>query len=116
MRLGGRISPGSSSCTRRLRARLREMPLRLLSWLSFRLGPAVDELIEATMLHLSTVEEVKDIDLLALGTKYLTWRLLLSRQRHYRNLIELISVRNLRHRPEALFALLPTIFAEAHVT
>ena len=45
-------------------------PLRLLSWLSFRLEPAVDELIEATMLHLSTVEEVKDIDLLALGT---TW-------------------------------------------
>ena len=28
----------------------------------------MDELIEATMLHLSTVEEVKDIDLLALGT------------------------------------------------
>ena len=33
-----------------------------------------------------------------------TWRLLLSRQRHY-GIIELISVRNLRHRPEALFAL-----------
>ena len=34
-------------------------PLRLLSWLSFRLEPSVDELIEATMLHLSTVDEVK---------------------------------------------------------
>ena len=43
-------------------------PLRLLSWLSFRLEPAVDELVEATMLHLSMVEEVKDSDLLALGT------------------------------------------------
>ena len=42
-------------------------PLRLLSWLSFRLEPAVDELIEATMLHLSTVEEVKDSDLLTFG-------------------------------------------------
>ena len=27
-------------------------PLRLLSWLSFRLEPSVDELIEATMIYL----------------------------------------------------------------
>ena len=54
-------------------------PLRLLSWLSFRLEPAVDELIEATMLHLSTVEEVKDSDLLALGTTHLEME---SRQRY----------------------------------
>ena len=40
----------------------------MVAYCSLRLEPAVDELIEATMLHLSTVEEVKDIDLLALGT------------------------------------------------
>ena len=37
-------------------------PLRLLSWLSFRLEPAVEKLVEATMLYLSTAEEVKDSD------------------------------------------------------
>ena len=81
-------------------------PLRLLSWLSFRLEPAVEELIEATMLHLSTVEEVKDIDLLALGTKHLEMETPFESAEALRDhLIELISVRNLRHRPEALFAL-----------
>ena len=81
-------------------------PLRLLSWLSFSLEPAVDELIEATMLHLSTVEEVKDIDLLALGTKHLDMETPFHSAEALRDhLIELISVRNLRHRPEALFAL-----------
>ena len=43
---------------------------------------AVDELVEAFILSLSTVKEVKDSDLLALGTTYLEWKLLLSRQRH----------------------------------
>ena len=81
-------------------------PLRLLSWLSFRLEPAVDEPLEATMLHLSTAEEVKDIDLLALGTKHLDMETPFESAVALRDhLIELISVRNLRHRPEALFAL-----------
>ena len=119
MRQGGGISPGSFSCTRRLRALLRDAtPLRLLSWLSLRLEPAVDELFEATMLHLSTVEEVKDIDLLALGTKHLDMETPFESAEALRDhLIELISVRNLRHRPEALFVCtVPTILAEAHVT
>ena len=81
-------------------------PLRLLSWLSFRLEPAVDELIEATMLHLSTVEEVQDSDLLALGTTHLEMETPFESAEALRDhLIELISVRNLRHHPEALFAL-----------
>ena len=50
-------------------------PLRLLSWLSFRLEPAVEKLVEATMLYLSTVEEVKDSELLELGR--------MPPQRHY---------------------------------
>ena len=66
-------------------------PLRLLSWLSFRLEPAVDEL---------------DSDLLALGTTHLEMDTpFVSAEALRDHLIELISVRNLRHRPEALFAL-----------
>ena len=58
------------------------------------------------MLHLSTVEEVKDSDLLALGTTHLEMETPFESAEALRDhLIELISVRNLRHRPEALFAL-----------
>ena len=81
-------------------------PLCLLSWLSFRLEPSVDELIEATMSYLSTVDKVKDSDLLALGTTHLKMDTPFDTAEALRDhLIELISVRNLRHRPEALFAL-----------
>ena len=37
---------------------------------SFRLEPAVETLIEETMLYLSTAEKVTETDLLALGTKH----------------------------------------------
>ena len=81
-------------------------PLRLLSWLSFRLEPAVEKLVEATMLYLSTAEEVKDSELLELGRKHLEVDTHFASAEALRDhLIELISVRNLRHRPEALFAL-----------
>ena len=57
------------------------------------------------ILHLSTAE-VKDIDLLALGTKHLDMETPFESAVPLRDhLIELIWVRNLRHRPEALFAL-----------
>ena len=86
-------------------AHLLSLALRLLSWLSFCLKPSVDEL-KATMLHLSTVDEVKDSDLLALGTTHLKMDTPFDSAEALRDhLIELISVRNLRHRPEALFAL-----------
>ena len=81
-------------------------PLRLLSWLSFRLEPAVEKLVEATMLYLSTAEEVKDSEPLELGRKHLEVDTHFASAEALRDhLIELISVRNLRHRPEALFAL-----------
>ena len=58
------------------------------------------------MLHLSTVDEVKDCDLLALGATHLAMDTpFVSAEALRDHLIELISVRNLRHRPEALFAL-----------
>ena len=63
-------------------------------------------LIEATMLRLSTVDEVKDSELLELGRIHLeTDTSFASAEALRDHLIELISVRNLRHRPEALFAL-----------
>ena len=81
-------------------------PLRLLSWLSFRLEPAVEKLVEATMLYLSTVNEVKDSELLELGRMHLEVDTpFVSAEALRDHLIELMSVRNLRHRPEALFAL-----------
>ena len=81
-------------------------PLRLLSWLSFRLEPSVEALIEETMLYLSTAEKVRETDLLALGTKHLDMGAPLESAEALRDhLIELVSVRNLKHRPEALFAL-----------
>ena len=81
-------------------------PLRLLSWLSFRLEPAVEKLVEAIMLYLSTVEEVKDSELLELDRKHLEVDTSFASAEILRDhLIELISVRNLRHRPETLFAL-----------
>ena len=81
-------------------------PLRLLSWLSFRLEPAVETLIEEAMRYLSTAEKVAETDLLALGTKHLGMGTPLESVEALRDrLIELVSVRNLKHRPEALFAL-----------
>ena len=69
-------------------------PLRLLSWLSFRLQPSVDELIEATMVYLSTVDKAKDSDLLALGTMHLKMDTPFDSAEALRDhLIELISLR-----------------------
>ena len=65
----------------------------------------MEKLVEATMLYLSTVEEVKDSELLELGRKHLEVDTPFASAEALRDhLIELISVRNLRHRPEALFA------------
>ena len=90
-------------------------PLQLLSWLSFRLEPAVEKFIEDTMHHLSKVEEVKHSDLLALGTHLETDTLFVSTEELRDHLIELISVRNLKHRPEALFAFFRQ-FLQGYVT
>ena len=66
----------------------------------------MEKLIEATMLHLSTVDEVKDSELLALGRTHLEMDTpFVSAEALRDHLIELISVRNLKHRPEPLFAL-----------
>lgn len=80
--------------------------LRLLSWLSFQLEPVVDTLIDETMQYLSTTDKVTEPALLELGVKYLGPDVPLESIAALRDhLIELVSVGNLRHRPEALFAL-----------
>ena len=57
------------------------------------------------MLHLSTVDEMKDSELLELGRMHLEVDTSFASTETLRDhLIELISVRNLRHRSEALFA------------
>ena len=81
-------------------------PLRLLSWLSFRMEPAVDRFIEEAMLYLSTAQAVIETELVALGNKHLGLDIPGGSAETLRdNLIDLVSVGNLRHRPEALFAL-----------
>ena len=60
------------------------------------------------MLYLSTAEEIKDSELLELGVD----TYFASAEALRDHLIELISVRNLRHRPEALFALFGQVLAE----
>ena len=66
----------------------------------------MEALIEETMLYLSTAEKVRETDLLALGTKHLDMETPFESAEALRDhLIELVSVRNLKHRPEALFAL-----------
>ena len=66
----------------------------------------MEALIEETMRYLSTAEKVTEADLLALGTKHLGMGTPLESVEALRDrLIELVSVRNLKHRPEALFAL-----------
>ena len=68
------LYPDAASSTKR-----DATPLRLLSWLSFRLEPAVETLIEETMLYLST-EKATETDLyLRWGQSTFAWMLLLSR-------------------------------------
>ena len=67
------------------------------------------------MLYLSTAEKVRETDLIALGTKHLDMGAPLESAEALRDhLIELVSVRNLKHRPEALFALFRQFFAEVN--
>ena len=66
----------------------------------------LEALIEETMLYLSTAEKVRETDLLELGTKHLDMGTPFESAEALRDhLIELVSVRNLKHRREALLAL-----------
>ena len=83
-----------------------ETPLRLISWLNYMLDPELETFVEEAMQYLSTREHGDDQFLLQLGAKHVR------NDNHARTevelrdrLIDLVSVGNLRHRPEALFSL-----------
>ena len=81
-------------------------PLRLISWLRFHLDPEVQSLIDSAMLHLSTCDHVCDQDLLALGQQFLGADDNVRSVTDLRDkLVDLVSIRNLRHKHEALFSL-----------
>ena len=81
-------------------------PLRLISWLRFHLDPEVQGLIDSAMLRLSTCDHVRDQDLLDLGRQYLGIDDSVRSVVDLRDkLVDLVSIRNLRHKPEALFSL-----------
>ncbi len=81
-------------------------PLRLISWLSYKLDPDLESFIEKAMLHLSTREQGECDILLQLGKQYVKQGEQVRTETDLRDrLIDLVSVGNLRHRPEALFSL-----------
>ena len=83
-----------------------ETPLRLISWLNYRLDPELETFVEDAMQYLSTREHGDDQVLLQLGAKHVRQDSHARTEVELRDrLIDLVSVGNLRHRPEALFSL-----------
>ena len=81
-------------------------PLRLISWLSYKLNPELENFIEQAMLHLSTWEETEGGVVLQMGKQVVKQGNQIRTETELRDrLIDLVSVGNLRHKPEALFAL-----------
>ena len=81
-------------------------PLRLISWLSYKLNPELELFIEQGMVQLSTWEETEGGKVLQMGKKVVHQRDQICTETELRDrLIDLVSVGNLRHKPEALFAL-----------
>ena len=81
-------------------------PLRLISWLSYKLNPDLESFIEKAMLHLSTREQEESQALLQLGKQHVKQGDQVRTETDLRDrLIDLVSVGNLRHKPEALFSL-----------
>ena len=82
-----------------------ETPLRLISWLNYKLDPEVEIFVENAMQYLSTREHDDQV-LLQLGAKHVRQGGQARTEVELRDrLIDLASVGNLRHRPEALFSL-----------
>ena len=81
-------------------------PLRLISWLSYKLNPELELFIEQAMEHLSTWKESEGGTVLRMGKNAIQQGEAISTEMELRDrLIDLVSVGNLRHKPEALFAL-----------
>ena len=83
-----------------------ETPLRLISWLNYKLDPDLESFIEKAMQHLSTREHDECQVLLQLGAQHVKHGDQVRTETELRDrLIDLVSVGNLRHKPEALFSL-----------
>ena len=81
-------------------------PLRLISWLSYKLNPELELFIEEVMERLSTWKESEGGKVLTMGRKVIQQGTTINTEMDLRDrLIDLVSVGNLRHKPEALFAL-----------
>ena len=81
-------------------------PLRLISWLSYKLNSDLELFIEKAMLQLSTWEEKEGGKVLQMGKQVVSQGDQIRSETELRDrLIDLVSVGNLRHKPEALFAL-----------
>ena len=95
------IRPAAAS-----KARRDATPLRLISWLSYKLNPELEQFIEKAMEHLSTWTETEGGKVLTMGKEAIPKGETVNSEVELRNeLIDLISVGNLKHKPQALFTL-----------
>ena len=95
------IRPAAAS-----KARRDATPLRLISWLSYKLNPELEQFIEKAMEHLSTWTETEGGKVLTMGKEAIPRGGTVDSEEELRNeLIELISVGNLKYKPQALFTL-----------
>ena len=91
-----------------LKARRDATPLRLISWLSYKLNPELEQFIEQAMEHLSTWTETEGGKVLTMGKEAIPQgETINSEVELCDRLIDLASVGNLRHKPKALFTLFP---------
>ena len=88
------------------KARRDATPLRLISWLSYKLNPELEQFIEQAMEHLSTWKETEGGNVLTMGKDAIPQGETINSEVELRDrLIDLVSVGNLKHKPEALFTL-----------
>ena len=88
------------------KARRDATPLRLISWLSYKLNPELEQFIEQAMEHLSTWTETEGGKVLTMGKEAIPQGETINSEVELRDrLIDLVSVGNLKHKPKALFTL-----------
>ena len=88
------------------KARRDATPLRLISWPSYKLNPELEQFIEQAMEHLSTWKETEGGNVLTMGKDAIPQGETINSEVELRDrLIDLVSVGNLKHKPEALFTL-----------
>ena len=83
------------------KARRDATPLRLISWLSYKLNPELEQFIEQAMEHLSTWKETEGGNVLTMGKDAIPQGETINSEVELRDrLIDLVSVGDLKHKPE----------------